>query len=70
MEAEADAMGAKLIAEAGYDPMEMPTIWQQLIGEEQASAAYRGKHRDRGRSSTRTLRTTRAWPISRPTRSS
>ncbi|HET7576896.1 MAG TPA: M48 family metalloprotease [Sphingomicrobium sp.] len=48
MEAEADAMGAKLIAEAGYDPMEMSTIWQQLIGEEQASAHYRGKRRDRG----------------------
>jgi beta-barrel assembly-enhancing protease len=48
MEAEADAMGAKLIAQAGYDPMEMSTVWQQLIGEEQASAAYRGKHRDRG----------------------
>jgi predicted Zn-dependent protease len=48
MEAEADAMGAKLIAEAGYDPMEMSTVWQQLIGEEQSSAAYRGKHRRRG----------------------
>ena len=48
MEAEADAMGAKLIAQAGYDPMEMSTIWQQLIGEEQASAAYRGKHRHHG----------------------
>jgi predicted Zn-dependent protease len=48
MEAEADAMGAKLIAQAGYAPMEMSTIWQQLIGEEQASARYRGKHRDRG----------------------
>jgi predicted Zn-dependent protease len=48
MEAEADAMGAKLISEAGYDPMQMSDIWQQLIGEEQAAAAYRGKHRDRG----------------------
>ncbi|MFL6736257.1 MAG: M48 family metalloprotease [Sphingomonas sp.] len=48
MEAEADAMGAKLIAEAGYDPMEMSVVWQQLIGEEQATAAYRGKHRERG----------------------
>ncbi|HEY8433527.1 MAG TPA: M48 family metallopeptidase [Sphingomicrobium sp.] len=48
MEAEADAMGAKLIAEAGYDPMEMSTVWQQLIGEEKSSAAYRGKHRRRG----------------------
>ena len=48
MEAEADAMGAKLIAEAGYAPMEMSTIWQQLIGEEEASARYRRKHRRRG----------------------
>ncbi|HEY7005291.1 MAG TPA: M48 family metalloprotease [Sphingomicrobium sp.] len=48
MEAEADAMGAKLIAEAGYDPMQMSTIWQQLIGELQASAFYHAKHRDRG----------------------
>jgi predicted Zn-dependent protease len=48
MEAEADAMGAKLIAEAGYPPMEMANVWQQLIGEEDASARYRRKHRDRG----------------------
>lgn len=48
MEAEADAMGAKLIAAAGYDPMEMSNVWQQLIGEEAAAAAYRGKHRRKG----------------------
>jgi hypothetical protein len=48
MEAEADAMGARLIAEAGYDPMEMSRVWLQLIGEEKATAAYRGKHRRRG----------------------
>ncbi|MGE5063630.1 MAG: M48 family metalloprotease [Myxococcales bacterium] len=48
MEAEADAMGVRLIAQAGYAPMEMSTIWQQLIGEEQASARYRGKHREHG----------------------
>jgi hypothetical protein len=48
MEAEADAMGIKNLAAAGYDPMEMSIIWQQLIGEEKASAAYRGKHRRRG----------------------
>jgi predicted Zn-dependent protease len=48
MEAEADAMGAKLIANAGYEPMEMSNIWQQLIGEEEASARYRGKRRNRG----------------------
>ena len=48
MEAEADAMGAKLLAETGYPPMEMANIWEQLIGEENASARYRGKHRRRG----------------------
>ncbi|MEA3067473.1 MAG: hypothetical protein QOK41_880 [Sphingomonadales bacterium] len=48
MEAEADAMGIKNLAAAGYEPMEMSTIWQQLIGEENASARYRGKHRHKG----------------------
>ena len=48
MEAEADAMGARLIAGAGYDPIEMATIWLQLIGEERSSASYRGKHRQHG----------------------
>jgi len=48
MEAEADAMGAKLIAETGYPPIEMANIWQQLIGEEEASARYRNKRRRKG----------------------
>ena len=48
MEAEADAMGVKNLAAAGYEPMAMSTIWQQLIGEEDASARYRGKHRRKG----------------------
>ncbi|MEO7635027.1 MAG: M48 family metalloprotease [Sphingomicrobium sp.] len=48
MEAEADAIGAKLVADAGYAPIEMANIWQQLIGEETASARYRRKRRDRG----------------------
>jgi Zn-dependent protease with chaperone function len=48
MEAEADAMGARLIAEAGYAPLEMATVWEQLIGEMNASARYRRKHRERG----------------------
>jgi len=48
MEAEADAMGARLIADAGYDPIEMANVWEQLIGEENASARYRRKHRQRG----------------------
>jgi len=48
MEAEADALGAKLIADAGYPPIEMANVWQQLIGEEEVSARYRRKRRDRG----------------------
>jgi len=48
MEAEADAMGARLIADAGYAPIEMSNIWQQLIGEETASAHYRRKNRHKG----------------------
>ena len=48
MEAEADAMGSRLIAQAGYAPVEMANIWEQLIGEETASAQYRRKHRRRG----------------------
>jgi predicted Zn-dependent protease len=48
LEAEADAMGARLIAEAGYAPIEMSNTWSQLIGELDASARYRRKRRDRG----------------------
>jgi beta-barrel assembly-enhancing protease len=48
MEAEADSMGARLIAEAGYRPVEMANVWEQLIGEEDASARYRRKQRRRG----------------------
>jgi beta-barrel assembly-enhancing protease len=48
MEAEADAMGARLIADAGYRPVEMANVWEQLIGEEDASARYRRKQRRRG----------------------
>ena len=48
LEAEADAIGATLIEQAGYPPMQMADVWQQLIGEERASAAYRRKRRDRG----------------------
>lgn len=47
MEAEADAIGIRLIAEAGYDPMWMPRTWQQLIAELNLSARFRRKHRER-----------------------
>jgi predicted Zn-dependent protease len=48
MEAEADAIGVRLLEQNGYPPIEMANIWQQLIGEQNASARYRTKHRDRG----------------------
>jgi len=48
LEAEADAMGIRLLAGAGYAPMAMPETWQQLIAEEELSAKYRRKRRDRG----------------------
>jgi predicted Zn-dependent protease len=47
MEAEADAMGARLLAENGYPAIEMANVWEQLIGEEEASAKHRRKRRDR-----------------------
>lgn len=47
LEAEADAMGVKLLAEAGYDPRAMAQTWEQLIAEEELSARYRRKRRDR-----------------------
>jgi predicted Zn-dependent protease len=48
MEAEADAMGIKNMGAVGYSPMEMSNIWEQLIGEERASAYYRRKNRHKG----------------------
>ncbi|MEO5772869.1 MAG: M48 family metalloprotease [Sphingomicrobium sp.] len=47
MEAEADALGAKLVAQQGYPAAEMANTWRQLIGEEEASARYRRKRRHR-----------------------
>ena len=47
LEAEADAMGVRLLAESGYDPMAMSETCQQLIAELDLSAKYRRKHRDR-----------------------
>ena len=48
LEAEADAMGLKLIADAGYEPTAMPETWQQLIEEIEASAEMRRKRPKRG----------------------
>jgi beta-barrel assembly-enhancing protease len=47
LEAESDAMGLKLIAEAGLRPMAMSETWDQLIAELDASARYRRKRRER-----------------------
>jgi len=47
LEAEADAMGVRLLADAGYDPTAMSETWEQLIGELDLSAKYRRKKRDR-----------------------
>ena len=47
LETEADAMGVRLLAEAGYDPMGMSETWEQLIGELDLSAKYRRKRRER-----------------------
>jgi predicted Zn-dependent protease len=47
LEAESDAMGARLVAEQGYPPLEMAITWQQLIGELDLSAKYRRKPRER-----------------------
>jgi predicted Zn-dependent protease len=48
MEAEADAMGVRLLAENGYDPLAMPEIWRQLIQEVEASAEMRRRRPRRG----------------------
>ena len=47
LESEADAMGVRLLAEAGYDPNAMSETWAQLIGELDLSAKYRRKRRER-----------------------
>ena len=47
LEAEADAMGVRLLAEAGYDPRAMSETWEQLIAELDLSAKYRRKKRER-----------------------
>lgn len=45
LEAEADAMGVKLIAEQGLRPMAMSETWDQLIAELDASALHRRRRR-------------------------
>lgn len=48
LEAESDALGVKLIADAGYSPLSMSETWDQLITELEWSAKERRKRVDRG----------------------
>ena len=48
LEAESDALGVKLITQAGYAPLSMAETWEQLIGEVELSAKVRRKRPDRG----------------------
>jgi predicted Zn-dependent protease len=48
LEAESDALGLKLIADAGYAPNSMSETWDQLITELEWSARERRKRVDRG----------------------
>jgi predicted Zn-dependent protease len=48
LEAESDALGLKLISDAGYAPLSMSETWDQLITELEWSAKERRKRVDRG----------------------
>lgn len=48
LEAEADAMGVRLMAENGYEPAAAPEVWRQLIQETEASAEMRRRRPRRG----------------------
>ena len=48
LEAEADAMGVRLMAETGYEPIAAPEVWRQLIQEIEASAEMRRRRPRRG----------------------
>jgi predicted Zn-dependent protease len=48
LEAEADAMGVRLMGENRYDPAAMPEIWRQLVQEIEASAEMRRRRPRRG----------------------
>ena len=48
LEAEADAMAVRQMAETGYDPLAAPEVWRQLIQEIEASAEMRRRRPRRG----------------------
>lgn len=47
MEEEADRDGLKLVADAGYDPAQVPLIWEQLLDERDATLVARGRDKDK-----------------------
>jgi Zn-dependent protease with chaperone function len=48
LEAEADAVSVRQMAETGYDPNAAPEVWRQLIQETEASAEMRRRRPRRG----------------------
>ena len=47
MEQEADLDGLKLLSAAGYDPAQVPLIWEQLLDERDATLVARGRDKDK-----------------------
>lgn len=47
MEQEADIDGLKLITDAGYDPAQVPLIWEQLLDERDATLVARGRDKEK-----------------------
>jgi len=47
MEEEADRDGLALIAKAGYDPAQVPLIWEQMLDERDATLVARGRDKDK-----------------------
>lgn len=51
MEQEADLDGLKLITDAGYDPAQVPLIWEQLLDERDATLEARGRKKEKRKTS-------------------
>ena len=47
MEEEADRDGLKLVINAGYDPAQVPLIWEQMLDERDATLVARGRDKDK-----------------------
>jgi len=50
MEEEADRDGLKLVIDAGYDPAQVPLIWEQMLDERDATLVARGRDKDKRKS--------------------